>query len=1249
MKFQFQKRKARKGFALVVSITLMSILLLLIVALASLTALETQSALHTRQGIEAQQNALTALHIALGELQKYAGPDQRVTARADLQEGAKSPNAYWTGVYGNSIAADYGHTPEKIATDLTNPQKVDTTGTGSPAKLLSWLVSGNETIPFDPTVDVGASGEIVTPPEDSDIAYKPSARVNHLNKSISATDVDITIQSSNGSSQPARLMVGPGSTGDATINEVVLQDYVVAPLVELEGNGGISKGRYAWWIGDEGIKARSNLPLVTEESDKPNAFINASRTAVELMATAPSSEASLDGPRLDLAYDPLATDLVRAEKRKDLILASPSLETFSEQLKYRFHDLTPHSQSVLSDAYVGGLKRDLSILLDESYNGKLDSADPTANDNRMWIPHSGDVSGFTPGYAIPTWKHLRSFFQTRVPTTGPDAFSMTPILPAHDKQDYDGETFTDHVGVAPVLTYFSLGFTVAPNSPPAAGVEIHMNLYPLVVIWNPYNFTLMPPESDGYYEVGIFPTFATRLSLDVEENGGTTQPTWRTITTFDFQRDTNLNNLQQEYIRFRLKCPDEGIPPGQSLIFSLPDDSDALYDQKNVLLNKDPLEGYVSVPFTPINSLVPITIQSGEENARYRLRNYIKTVVKDNGDIKTENLGRSFGDGGNGLLYIYLGQPVEENVSLPVSDENIGHNPSWNSRRWYNAQQEMGWDENKVVFDGEYSYQQEPGQLVYKPFGDPSYAFLAQALFSGHGQNAQLDEDQFMFTTRWVAQGNMRAVRVARTRRDSNYNVLFTATTGNPTVKTPWQKYNSSGNRASAGNGHDWIDGRPVDAILFEFPYENQPLTSIGHLQHANLSFVGAYPSYPIGNSLADFRLHGNHSTPDGYQIARVDVSPGDNKNLTKLGRNQVGYYDISFLLNRMLWDQYYFSTIPATGHLPDILPNNRHTTYNDTVDLQNLDLSASGIMLSGGFNINSTSEQAWRAILGATNQLEYNPENPSSKKVIGPSFSRFTHPTANETTGQTVNESSHLAWNGYRILSEEEIAQLARNIVIEIRNRGPFVSLADFVNRRLVDNPTNNDTDNKSGEAFEHENFRGTIQAAIDRTAISSSDAFPVNNGSGLFWSVDEMATRGDPTLYTHNQGNQYTQGVYDQAMLEGADSAARPYSNRSAFAPKYLTQADVLATIGSSLTARSDTFIIRAYGEVVNPLNSDEIQAQAWCEAVVQRYPEYVNDANEPQEDRLDAGIKMNPDNEVFGRKFKIIDFRWLSTDEV
>lgn len=169
------------GFALLITITLLAFLVLLLVSLASLTRVETQVASNSQQLGQARQNALMALNIALGQLQKTAGPDQRVTARADVLTNytnspaatdAESSTPYvnfwkvrsrsWTGVWGNS-AANIGYT--------LKPSQI--TGSGTTPVLLGWLVSGNE----GGTFTLGGSGQTTAP---STPKFTPDLQVSGL-------------------------------------------------------------------------------------------------------------------------------------------------------------------------------------------------------------------------------------------------------------------------------------------------------------------------------------------------------------------------------------------------------------------------------------------------------------------------------------------------------------------------------------------------------------------------------------------------------------------------------------------------------------------------------------------------------------------------------------------------------------------------------------------------------------------------------------------------------------------------------------------------------------------------------------------------------------------------------------------------------------------------------------------------------------------------------------------------------------
>ena len=72
------------GFALVIALSLMAFILLLILSITTLVRVETQSANVQLAQLKARMNAQLGAMVALGDLQRFTGPDQRVTARSDI-------------------------------------------------------------------------------------------------------------------------------------------------------------------------------------------------------------------------------------------------------------------------------------------------------------------------------------------------------------------------------------------------------------------------------------------------------------------------------------------------------------------------------------------------------------------------------------------------------------------------------------------------------------------------------------------------------------------------------------------------------------------------------------------------------------------------------------------------------------------------------------------------------------------------------------------------------------------------------------------------------------------------------------------------------------------------------------------------------------------------------------------------------------------------------------------------------------
>jgi hypothetical protein len=164
---------------------------------------------------------------------------------------------------------------------------------------------------------------------------------------------------------------------------------------------------------------------------------------------------------------------------------------------------------------------------------------------------------------------------------------------------------------------------------------------------------------------------------------------------------------------------------------------------------------------------------------------------------------------------------------------------------------------------------------------------------------------------------------------------------------------------------------------------------------------------------------------------------------------------------------------------------------------------------------------------------------------------------------------------------------------------------MSDFVNRRLAEDETGR---------------MGALQAAIERAGLNAGHnaAFPLDNRQSLpnYRHPDNIS---DPTRM--------------EQMVKPASKAWG--------APSYLTQADVLQVLGPALSARSDTFVIRAYGDAVDA--GGEVQARAWCEATVQRTPEPLD----PDASGLDPRAAGQAGD--FGRRFIITTFRWLRPGEI
>ena len=189
-------------------------------------------------------------------------------------------------------------------------------------------------------------------------------------------------------------------------------------------------------------------------------------------------------------------------------------------------------------------------------------------------------------------------------------------------------------------------------------------------------------------------------------------------------------------------------------------------------------------------------------------------------------------------------------------------------------------------------------------------------------------------------------------------------------------------------------------------------------------------------------------------------------------------------------------------------------------------------------------------------------------------------------------------------------------------------MSISDFVNHRV-------------GPLDTATSYTGALQAAIDEASKKSDINSGSRNAAANSDAVDANALSGT-LAYGSNFVKKYV-------PFGGPDNGRKSTTG----IPGDITQADILRPIAPRLNARSDTFRIRAYGEVKDAFGN---VSSAICEAVVQRVPEYLVQgtsagANNPWDDgdTLTSDRPLGDINQQFGRRFRIHSLRWLNSNDV
>ncbi len=478
--------------------------------------------------------------------------------------------------------------------------------------------------------------------------------------------------------------------------------------------------------------------------------------------------------------------------------------------------------------------------------------------------------------------------------------------------------------------------------------------------------------------------------------------------------------------------------------------------------------------------------------------------------------------------------------------------------------------------------------------------------------------------------------------------------------------------------GHSYEAFNETRTVLKQIPRSIEEFTSIGQLMHANPVSMGParmvsgrpvdhaqtyYPykdgfrqsggeyvaAYAIGggsvSEVIDPRLPFRFAWSEDPNFPESDLTNYiDQQTLVETGATAVGYngfhavpngpreyyffptYDHSFYLNNALWDDYMF-----TG-----AANGRLRWENGVVD-RDFDLSASRVLMEGAFNINSASPGAWAALLASHLDMDIPIQGggTDSDTDYRVPMMRVSDPVDTAFTGDGAQDYySGEFYGGFRRLRPNDIYDrengtgLAVEIVRAIAERGPFTSLADFVNRDP--GATSSKYPNASASQLEEYRRSSPLQMAINRSGINGT-GFGVHDSSGTSIIRASEDFTGNVSDGTPIHFWRHTENVEELPSNLGA--------------PGTLIQQDILSRIGGFIQVRSDTFKIRAYGNVFNQVTGERA-AQAWCEVVVQRKSEYVDDVDTPDVRTADL---TSPINQWLGRRFEILSFRWLSPEEI
>jgi hypothetical protein len=1198
-----------------VTLLVVAILLAIVLTFSAMIRLELRGVSAWQSQQHARAHAVLAVNLAIAQLQAHTGPDQRVTGPADIEipsavtihpdiynmnsglmtsrgttgaEALQAIDSYWSANRNRNWVGVW----RNVNTTAYNP--LNAPAFNPEPGLQNWLVSGNESIPGQ---------------------YQPGEGVSGLD--VNSTPLDEIIGPGG---RPYRLLVKSvaGVTDAASLPRAV-----TAPQVNILSQGA-TVGRYAWWVGDEGVKARVDLvdPYASDASADATLARrkSAQRPVLEAMSTNPASS---DPDLAGLApYFPIASPLLNRVSTPGQFAFLHEDEQFQTQLRKRFHEVTLYSRSVLANVKNGGLRADLThILSNRTANGFRADLTTAFHGAHVTPSTAGNIAitpaatpyaeipnfpGSYPGYAPPdnsalqvqafpagfmektaTWEQLWSFYNMGNTTADSPAGvfqggTARARLPTPTQQ-----------GITPILVQGKVFYRLE-----ISGGTVRVGINPMVVLANPYPVPLSGEFTIRMSNLSPRLFYGDVLTPFPHSNSDIVDAVRPTTADPPGQGTALGGDLPNSYLgSIRLVARATGIPPGEAQIFTV-----------------DPSQD--------------LTIASASDNREVTMiPEYDSTV------FLTYNTGRTVPVTSTGTRYVGLwttgGMNAQAHMGEQVDENRFVHIATRHSANPEDVDT-VGSAFRVFPFPAHDGGKQGGGGVFFT-LHDGYSRSLQQPLFSQLNYRGLIvDSSGANFINGKPLQWSIYYSFPGQ--RDQSFddppplfgaNILLPPDAAGIPNTTRWGLVNTGGfpSLTTAPPGINGFENACFVNLLYDIPQPGHPITSLGQLQHFNLS-----GSTGTGSQVKPSAWLSNYSIANSYATPRVP------RDLTFFSASNMGsHYDATYIWNDILWDRFFFSSFPSTGDFDfdnpaDKLVNARHRPFRERGSVPRNDPSrfrggfeaAENLLLEGGFNVNSTSVDAWKAVLSGLKGVEIGDEIQASN--LSAPFTRTLRPFGSAEGSKLGNTEN--AWSGFRNLTEQELHDIAEEMVLQVRLRGPFLSLSSFVNRRLARGRL---TRHSPAPADTHLlGVRGALQAAIDKVINQQNDVS--GEATGIGTSFRDKLRAWDSAAH---QGPWY--GDIEYRM-----------PNRISGFPGYLLQGDVLSAIGPSLSARSDTFVIRAYGDAVAPGTSN-VNARAWCEAVVQRLPDYVDPGDAP------GDLPASPVNQLFGRRYHVLSFRWLTQEEI